>query len=91
MNSRFVLRVEFGEDTPVGAGHPNSSHEVEEFDGLRRGQSLSVRRACDKLPESRGLKTRPSETLFWERRGIRTDFTSSATVRSLQVKEYVGV
>ena len=59
MNSRFVLRVEFGEDRPVGAGHPNSSHEVEEFDGLRRGQSLSVRRACDKFLESRGLKTAP--------------------------------
>jgi hypothetical protein len=59
MNSRYVLRVEFGEDRSVGPGHSNSNHEVEEFDGLRRGQSLSVRRACDKFLESRGLKTAP--------------------------------
>jgi hypothetical protein len=59
MNSRYVLRVEFGEERLGGPRHLNSSHEVEEFDGLRRGQSLSVRRACDKFLESRGLKTAP--------------------------------
>jgi hypothetical protein len=59
MNSKYVLRVECGEDRATGPHHPDSSHEVEEFDGLRRGQSLSVRRACDKFLESRGLKTAP--------------------------------
>jgi hypothetical protein len=59
MNSRYVLRVECGKERPVDTDHRDSSHEVEEFDGLRRGQSLSVRRACDKFLEGRGLKTAP--------------------------------
>jgi hypothetical protein len=47
---------------PVGPGDSHSSREVEEFDGLRRGQILSVRKACAKLFESRGLKQLPFGT-----------------------------
>jgi hypothetical protein len=57
MNSRHVSLVGFAEDKPVGP-----SHGVEEFDGLSRGQSLSVRKACDKFFESRGLKPVPFGT-----------------------------
>jgi hypothetical protein len=56
MNSNYALRVRFGEEKPVGPNGSNSSREVEEFDGLRRGQILSVRKACDRFLESRGLK-----------------------------------
>jgi hypothetical protein len=59
MNNRYVSGVRFGEDGPVRPQDSHPSHEVEEFDGLRRGHSLSVRRACDKFLESRGLKTAP--------------------------------
>jgi hypothetical protein len=56
MKSRYVLRVGFAEDKPVGPHDSNSNREVEKFDGLRRRQILSVRKACDKFLESRGLK-----------------------------------
>jgi hypothetical protein len=62
MNSRYVSLVGFAEDKPVGPGVSSSSHGVEEFDGLSRGQSLSVRQACDKFFESRGLKPMPFGT-----------------------------
>ena len=62
MNNRYVSGVRFGEDGPVGPRRSNSSHEVEEFNGLRRGQILSVRKAGDKFLESRGLKQLPFGT-----------------------------
>ena len=62
MNNRYVFRVGFAEERPVGPHDSNSSREVEKFDGLRRGQILSVRKACDKFLESRGLKQIPFRT-----------------------------
>jgi hypothetical protein len=62
MITRYVSLVGFAENKPVEPGVSNSSHEVEEFDGLSRGQSLSVRKACDKFFESRGLKPVPFGT-----------------------------
>jgi hypothetical protein len=62
MNSRYSLRVGFSEDRRVEPHDSNSSREVENADGLRRGQILSVRRACDKFLESRGLKQLPFGT-----------------------------
>jgi hypothetical protein len=70
MNNRYVLGVRFGEDRPVGPHDSYSSREVEKFDNLRRSQILSVRKACDKFLESRGLKQMPFGT-FVLRRGIR--------------------
>jgi len=62
MNSRYVLPVRFVEERPVEPQDSNSSREVEKFDDLRRGQILSVRKACDKFLESRGLKQLPFGT-----------------------------
>ncbi len=60
MNHR--LEVGFVEDGPVERHNSNSSREVEKYDDLRRGQILSVRKACDKFLESRGLKQLPFGT-----------------------------
>ena len=60
MNHR--LDVGFVEDRPVERHNSNSSREVEKYDDLRRGQILSVRKACDKFLESRGLKQLPFGT-----------------------------
>ena len=62
MNSRYVLPVRFAEEGPVEPQDSNSSREVKKFDDLRRGQILSVRKACDKFLESRGLKQLPFGT-----------------------------
>ena len=62
MNSRYVLRVGFAENRRVEHDDSNSSHEVEKTDGLRRGQILSVQKACDTFLESRGLKQLPFRT-----------------------------
>ena len=62
MNDRYVLHVGFGEERPVGPNDSNSSREVEKFDDLRRSQILSVRKACDKFLESRGIKQIPFGT-----------------------------
>ena len=62
MNDRYVSGVKFGEDGPVGPQDSHTSREIEKFDGLSRGQSLSVRKACDKFLESRGLKQLPFGT-----------------------------
>jgi len=62
MNNRCVLPVGFAEDGRVKDHDSNSNREVERNDGLRRGQILSVRRACDKFLESRGLKQLPFGT-----------------------------
>jgi hypothetical protein len=62
MNSRYVLRVGFAEERPVGPNGSNLSREVEKFNDLRPGQILSVRKACDKFLESRGLKQVPFGT-----------------------------
>jgi hypothetical protein len=59
MNNRYVLRVGFAEDRPVEPHDSNSSREDEKFDSLRRSQILSVRKACDKFLESRGVKQVP--------------------------------
>lgn len=59
MNNRDVLGVRFGEKKPVGHHGSNSSRDAEIFNELRRGQILSVRKACDKFLESRGLKRSP--------------------------------
>jgi hypothetical protein len=47
MNNRYVSGVRFGEDRPVGPRHSNSSHEVEEFNGLRRGQIVPIRTSAN--------------------------------------------
>jgi hypothetical protein len=62
MNNRCLLPVEFAEDGRSKDHDSNSSRELERNDGLRRGQILSVRRACDKFLESRGLKQLPFGT-----------------------------
>jgi hypothetical protein len=62
MNNSYVLRVGLAEDRPVGSHDSDSSRDVEKFDDLRRGQILSVRKACDKFLESRGLKQLPFGT-----------------------------
>jgi hypothetical protein len=55
-NKRDVLRVRFREQKPVRPRVSNSSGEIEKFNDLRPGQILSVRKACGKFLESRGLK-----------------------------------
>jgi hypothetical protein len=67
MNNRYVLRVGCGHGRPVQSHDSKPSREVDnrEVDkshGLRRGQILSVRKACDKFLESRGLKQLPFGT-----------------------------
>jgi hypothetical protein len=62
MNSRYVSLVGFVDDKPVGPQDSHASRKVEKLDGLSRGQSLSVRKACDKFFESRGLKPVPFGT-----------------------------
>ncbi len=62
MNNRCLLPVGFAEDARAKEPDSNSSREPERYDGLRRGQILSVRRACDKFLESRGLKQLPFGT-----------------------------
>ena len=62
MNYRYVSGVKFGEDGPVGHRDSHASREAEKFDGLSKGQSLSVRKACDRFFESRGLKPVPFGT-----------------------------
>ena len=59
MNDRYVSGVRFGEEGPVGPRDSHASRETEKYDGLSKGQSLSVRKACDKFFESRGLKPVP--------------------------------
>jgi hypothetical protein len=62
MNNRDFLRVGSDEESPVEPHNSDSSRDVERFDELRRGQILSVRKACDKFLESRGLKQLPFGT-----------------------------
>lgn len=62
MNNRCLLPMEFSEDGRAKGHDSNSNRELERNDGLRRGQILSVRRACDKFLESRGLKQLPFGT-----------------------------
>jgi hypothetical protein len=62
MNNRCLLPAGFAEDGRAKGHESNSSRELERNDGLRRGQILSVRRACDKFLESRGLKQLPFGT-----------------------------
>ncbi len=63
----MTMRVGFAEDKPVGPHDSNSNREVEKFDGLPRGQILSVRKACDKFLESRGLKRLPFGTFVFRK------------------------
>jgi hypothetical protein len=62
MNNRCPLPGEFAELGRAKDHEPNSNRALETNDGLRRGQILSVRRACDKFLESRGLKQLPFGT-----------------------------
>jgi hypothetical protein len=62
MNDRYFLPVGLSENSSPGPHDSNSSRDDEKFDELRRGQVLSVRRACDKFLESRGLKQLPFGT-----------------------------
>jgi hypothetical protein len=62
MNNRYVLPVGFGEERRVEPQNSSSSREVEKYNGLRRSQILSVRKACDKFLESRGLNQVPFRT-----------------------------
>jgi hypothetical protein len=69
MNNRYVLNVGFGEERPDRGS--NSSRETDKFDGLRPGQILSVRKACDKFLESRGLKQLPFGTFVLKKTGSK--------------------
>jgi hypothetical protein len=60
MKDRHVLQGGLSEKD--GPHDLDSSPDDEKFDELRRGQVLSVRRACDKFLESRGLKQLPFGT-----------------------------
>jgi hypothetical protein len=62
MNDRYVSPVGFAEGKSVALQDSHASREVEKFDGLSTGQSLSVRTACDKFFESRRLKPVPFGT-----------------------------
>jgi hypothetical protein len=68
MNNNYALRVRFGEERPVGP-NGSSSREVEKFKDLRPGQIASVRKACDKFLESRGLKQVPFGTFVLRNTG----------------------
>jgi hypothetical protein len=81
MNNRYVLRVGLAEDRPVGPDDSNSSREVEKFNDLRPGQILSVRKACDKFLESRGLKQMPFGAFVLRRRGIRNDSQAAGELK----------
>ena len=67
MKNRYLSPVGFGEESPVGPPDSNSNREVEKFDGLRRGEVLSFRKACDKFLESRGLKQLPFGTFVFRK------------------------
>jgi hypothetical protein len=69
MNNRYVLRVGCGEGRPVQSHDSNPSREVDKSNGLRRGQILSVRKACDKFLESRGLRQVPFGTFVLRKTG----------------------
>jgi hypothetical protein len=56
MNNKSVLRVRSAEKRPLGSRSSNSRGEVGKFKDLRPSQILSVRKACDRFLESRGLK-----------------------------------
>jgi hypothetical protein len=73
MNNRCVLPTGFSEDGRVNSHDSNSSREAEKIDGLRRGQILSVRRACDKFLESRGLKQLPFGTFVLRKSRKKND------------------
>ena len=65
MNTKYLLGARFGKESPVGSlgsNGSNSRREVDKFKDLRPGQILSVRKACDKFLESRGLKQIPFGT-----------------------------
>jgi hypothetical protein len=63
MNNRYVLPVRIGEERRGGEPQDsNPSREVEKSNDLRRSQILSVRKACDKFLESRGLNQSPFRT-----------------------------
>jgi len=62
MNKKYHLGARFGKEGPVGSLGSNPRREVEKFKDLRPGQILSVRKACDKFLESRGLKQIPFGT-----------------------------
>lgn len=69
MNNRSVLSVRLGEEKPVGPHGSNSSRDVKKFNDLRAGQILSVRKACDKFLENRGLKQVPFRTFLLRKKG----------------------
>jgi hypothetical protein len=62
MNSKNVLGARLCAERPVGSLGSISGREGEKFKDLRPGQILSVRKACDKFLESRGLKQIPFGT-----------------------------
>jgi hypothetical protein len=63
MTNRYDLHARIGEESPVGPRSSNQSRVVDKFNDLRPGQILSVRKACDKFFERRGLKQVPFGTL----------------------------
>jgi len=62
MNSKNILRARLCAESPIGSHGSISGREGEKFKDLRPGQILSVRKACDKFLESRGLKQIPFGT-----------------------------
>jgi hypothetical protein len=62
MNSTNILRARLCAERPIGSLGSISGREGEKFKDLRPGQILSVRKACDKFLESRGLKQLPFGT-----------------------------
>ena len=69
MTNRYLSRVRFGEDRSVGPDDSDSRREDPKYNDLRRGQILSVRKACDKFLESRGLKQVPFKTFVLRKTG----------------------
>ena len=69
VTNRYVLRVRSGKKRLVGPNGSNSSREVEKLNDLRPSQILSVRKACDKFLESRGLKQVPFRTFLLRKTG----------------------
>ena len=55
--------------------------EVEKFDDLRRSQILSVRKACDKFLESRGLKQMPFGTFVLRKTRNKIDSRAAGELK----------
>lgn len=69
MNDRPAAWMGFGEEKSAGRRAEDSGREIGKYKDLRAGQILSVRKACDKFLESRGVKQVPFRAFSLRRRG----------------------